>query len=872
MTVLRGMMWPLMTAGGLNTTFNFDSTLATFTPAMAKRKAASQPFAAASLVQGKLDASGTPDIVSLARGTQISGNFYPNWDAGVGSIVVWITPEWAGNDGLKHVIVQFSTNGALYKDTDNKLYLSLASSKSVSVSISSWAAGTTYLVIARWDSQNTLDGANYACLTINNSSTFGCASYTPEAPNATIYIGSDGTTSPANAILSGLTVYRRPLWDGTYGCNVNNGTETTTIYAAGAGADPCATTGSWDAVLCVPTNATVGALGTTGEAWSHPHASGLLGTGGIDGLMLSTAWANWTAIGSASSPDVLAASERNIGIGYKFTAGAANDGYKYTKTVTALSNYVLRGLAHSDGTSQPVLELWDETNGASIGKLTAPTPGNLVVNGGFDPDTSSWSASNSTLASIAGGQSGNCLRITNTANNGYAYQSIAVSPGATYTFTFYQKQGSVFYCKAYIGTSAGGNQIYDSSNFGNAAWTQKTVTVNSGSNSTIYISFVCAGVSGDSVLIDTVSFSLLCDRTNPFVAIFSGQAPTGCTSISVRCYNAAASGVTYWHQVELLANIVSNPSVENGSGDPYIPTGWANYGCIAGDCAAETTIVHSGSQSVKIMANSQINRALRKTTSQSGLKYITYGAWAYRPPGSTATISFLDNTTQSSAQAALAGAQDVNPTIAAWKHFVGVQRSITSVQTNTTFLANTGSVYIDDFYAFGLTTVTLTVTPATLANSTEATGVRVDGRDVLSQPVTKLTATKGTIRFKWTPRHSAATQDALTEAGSMICVVGTWASANYIALRWTPSTVVRLQGAFNSVAFNGTWSASGLIIAGTTYAVQIDYSGGVVNFRVDGVVKITANLTTTFSVVPTITYFGTWDGTTLQSDATYLAP
>ena len=90
----------------------------------------------------------------------------------------------------------------------------------------------------------------------------------------TIRIGSrnDGS-APANAIIEGLTIYRRPLYDGAYGSNVGNGDEINLIYNSGTGKDPTLVTGSWDVVFALPTNSTVGALATgTGEALSHPHA------------------------------------------------------------------------------------------------------------------------------------------------------------------------------------------------------------------------------------------------------------------------------------------------------------------------------------------------------------------------------------------------------------------------------------------------------------------------------------------------------------------------------------------------------------------------------------------------------------------------
>jgi hypothetical protein len=72
------------------------------------------------------------------------------------------------------------------------------------------------------------------------------------------------------------------------------------------------------------------------------------------------------------------------------------------------------------------------------------TGSDLVGNGGFTSDASEWIASASTLASVAGGQSGNCLEITNSgAASGSAYQDIVgLTIGETYQVLVYFKKGT----------------------------------------------------------------------------------------------------------------------------------------------------------------------------------------------------------------------------------------------------------------------------------------------------------------------------------------------------------------------------------------------------------------------------------------------
>ena len=261
--------------------FKFVPAWAIFTPSMSKRNSAG-PFAAGVMVQGKRDITGIGDDIGLLRGSEIKTGFFPVFDVNQGSLVLWITPEWNGNDGLEHYILTPSSAApSLFKYSDNSLYFALLGvSNLVSVDVSSWVAGNTYCVVCRWDSKNKLDGTNYACLSINDVNSFGrTTSWTPSSPLASMFVAYSIYPS-ANAIIEGLTIYRRVLFDGTYGQDIGNGDELALIYTAGTGKDPTEITGSWDVVFCLPTNATAGALVTgTGEAWSHPHSSNLLKDG-----------------------------------------------------------------------------------------------------------------------------------------------------------------------------------------------------------------------------------------------------------------------------------------------------------------------------------------------------------------------------------------------------------------------------------------------------------------------------------------------------------------------------------------------------------------------------------------------------------------
>lgn len=709
-------------------TFDFALVSATFTAGMAKR-AAPGPFAAAPIGQGKWDGSGTGDSVTASVGSQVSGNFYANFDADQGAIVFWITPEWNGNDGIARTLFrEGGLNVGLVKDTANRLHAYVGGVQALEgPSVASWVAGTAYNVVLRWDKRNTLDGTNYVCISINDAHSFGKNSAPGvSAPSLLNIIYSQ---SPA-AIIEGLTIYRRPLYDGAYGINAGNGDEINLIYNAGAGRDACAVTGSWDVVFAVPTNSTVGALVTgTGEAWSHPHSSNLVTP--ADGFMLGTAWANWSQEGTPASGAVLATGEKIFAGGYKFESNAANEGYYFDIAVSAGNDWVVRAIAHSDGTSQPKVVLYDQTNGAEIGSLTGTT------------------------------------------------------------------------------TST---------------------------------------------------------RTAPDVLILTGEAPAGCTTLRVKLINTAASGVCHFHQVEALPNLLTNPSFASGSGDPWIPTGWTNNGLSAGQGVQEATIVHSGASAFKITSGASTGFGITRTPSVSA-GFHCVGAWQ-RGNGYLFGDSVVPD------QTLFSGSSLASDNVGAtWTHRKKVVRA-TGASPLIQALQGSGDTYFDDYYMLALTAVSLTVTPASAANSDEASGRRVDGRDTLVQSITGLTTTRGRIRWRYTPRHSAADVEKFVDSSPPFVAVFAGDGSNYILVFWSAANTLTLNCLINGVPAEVSWNATGAIAAGTTYAFELEYTGGgAMTLKIDGTTRITLSAIPAFSVVPAIAYWGANGGAFQRiADATFAAP
>ncbi len=707
-------------SSGAEAVFAFDSSLVTFTAGMGKRNGGG-PFAAGVMGQGDwATANGGSDTVTISRGTQISSNFYANWDSGQGFWQAWITPEWDGDDGVEHVFAQWSSNGFVRKTSGDNLELSAASGVSVTVDISSWTAGTTYHVFARWDSRNDLDATNYLCLSINDSHTFGYASsYTAEAPAATIYFGSDDSgQNPANASAEGMTWGRIPHYDGSYGINIDNGDVINETYSSGSGEDVTLTTGSWDCNGCQPTNATVEALTSgTGEAWSHPHSSAILTDTFCETTYGSSAWATegTPSTGPADTSDL----EQIFAWGYKWTADATDEGIKQSLTgLTAGEDYILRCLAHTDTADDIKIQIYDDTNGA---------------------ETTSFE---------------------------FGASSNRAAPGV-----------AVF------------------------AWELPTIARN--------------GTASD------------------------------CTAMTVKIMSTAASQTVYLHQCEMQENLIDNPSMETGSGDPWIPNGWTTGGLDSGDSEEELTIIHSGGSATQFNPSTSYE-SIRQNGIFSADNFFGCGIWAN---GSAGNIRFNSG--------GLSKTNDGQSLIiyhtfsSSWEPVLGVMRGI-GADSFAIQPYNSPVGYVDDAYLYQLDDVSLTVTPASEANSTETTGLRVDGLDTLTQPVTELTATSGTIEAQFTPRLAAADWLKVGQTSQYLFDLYEDANNYLSAYISAANTITLAYNANGGGAQSDTWDATGAWDAGNQKTVTVNYGAANCTLAVAGVTKITIAGVVAFAGAPSV--------------------
>jgi hypothetical protein len=197
---------------------------------MAKRNSAG-PFAAGVLAQGAKDGTGL-DVLSLSRGSLVAGSaFYANFDANQGTFFTVWTPEYSSGGiatGLHYFFYASSTWYFAY-DYTNARYECKLGNQTITVA-SVVVAGTTIYLCVSWSKHVAIDGTNYARLSINDVHTFGITTVpTLSAPAATMYIGSNGTAGAVSAILESTCLFRRVLWDGSWGVNLGNGDEVNLI-------------------------------------------------------------------------------------------------------------------------------------------------------------------------------------------------------------------------------------------------------------------------------------------------------------------------------------------------------------------------------------------------------------------------------------------------------------------------------------------------------------------------------------------------------------------------------------------------------------------------------------------------------------------
>lgn len=156
-------------------------------------------------------------------------------------------------------------------------------------------------------------------------------------------------------------------------------------------------------------------------------------------------------------------------------------------------------------------DLYDVTTDAApvvVGANAAlDAGGSEVSNGGFDSATTDWTARGTgspSIASVAGGATGNCLEVTSDGALDQGEQIVTVEVGKMYEFSIRNKHGTSTTGSIYLGTSRVGGEYYTITGLTNGSWAQYT-GVFIATTTSCYINLAANGAGTE--LFDTVTLN-----------------------------------------------------------------------------------------------------------------------------------------------------------------------------------------------------------------------------------------------------------------------------------------------------------------------------------------------------------------------------
>jgi hypothetical protein len=182
---------------------------------------------------------------------------------------------------------------------------------------------------------------------------------------------------------------------------------------------------------------------------------------------------------------------------------------------------------------------------------------NILSNPTFDSGTSGWSTTNATLASVAGGRSGNMAEITNSSTyKGQMYQIVNVKVGREYRFEGYIKAGTSS-VRLMIGTPTTPDLYYDSGVYAdNANWGHQVYyfeATDSQVQITVQLESTTSGDNGyvDELYLYDEASSIREIFKNGKIKIYSGtqpasanDAPTGTLLVTITV-NGTSQGISF---------------------------------------------------------------------------------------------------------------------------------------------------------------------------------------------------------------------------------------------------------------------------------------------------------------------------------------
>lgn len=134
----------------------------------------------------------------------------------------------------------------------------------------------------------------------------------------------------------------------------------------------------------------------------------------------------------------------------------------------------------------------------------------LLVNGTFATDTSSWAETDCTAASVSGGISGNCVRLTTVAEDGYISQTVAdLSLAQQYGFTAYVKSGTGGTAGTLYIDDGTGTETYTKSFTSSASWVQQSLTFTPTTYTSFSFRLIKDNATAGTMFFDTASLAVV---------------------------------------------------------------------------------------------------------------------------------------------------------------------------------------------------------------------------------------------------------------------------------------------------------------------------------------------------------------------------
>ncbi len=134
------------------------------------------------------------DDLRYSYGSKLLDQVYENFNPREGTIEAWIQPRWNGSDGKTHTFFDGGADNfpVIEKTASNAWRLGwIGGSDLVTVS-ASHTAGDFIHIVASWDVDTKLNGANYARLTINGAHAYGgLSALTPGVASREFIIGNN---------------------------------------------------------------------------------------------------------------------------------------------------------------------------------------------------------------------------------------------------------------------------------------------------------------------------------------------------------------------------------------------------------------------------------------------------------------------------------------------------------------------------------------------------------------------------------------------------------------------------------------------------------------------------------------------------------